>query len=339
MLNQLISIIMPIYNAEKYLNRSIESIMNQTYNNIEIILVNDGSNDNSLEICTNYQEKDNRIKLINQGNKGVSFARNRGIDEANGDYIMFIDSDDYIEKNMIEDMVAKITKDDIDLVISGIKMNYIRNGQVVGEERYQLKDKMYSIKEMLNAILIDIDLICICGPCCKLYKREILKRNNIKFTNEFTMGEDTWYNLDYLDVCTGKVVTLSNIYYNYMRENPDSLFTKYYDDYIKITEKVYNKFLYLLKRKANKDAVVRYEKTYIFNLMYANTINFKYDTTYKKKMDDLEYSLKNNVVVNNIKNIRINGMKEKVFWLLIKHKCKHMLYLYFKIRTSWRNKK
>ena len=74
MLNQLISIIMPIYNAEKYLNRSIESIMNQTYNNIEIILVNDGSNDNSLEICTNYQEKDNRIKLINQGNKGVSFA-------------------------------------------------------------------------------------------------------------------------------------------------------------------------------------------------------------------------------------------------------------------------
>ena len=339
MLNQLISIIMPIYNSEKYLNRSIESIMNQTYNNIEIILVNDGSKDNSLEICTNYQEKDNRIKLINQENKGVSFARNRGIDEATGDYIMFTDSDDYIEKNMIEDMVAKITKDDIDLVISGIKMNYIRNGQVVGEEKYQLKDKMYSIEEMLNDILIDIDLICICGPCCKLYKRKILKKNNIKFTNEFTMGEDTWYNLDYLDVCTGKVVTLSNIYYNYMRENPDSLFTKYYDDYIKITEKVYNKFLDLLKRKANKDAVVRYEKRYIFNLMYANTINFKYDTTYKKKMDDLEYSLKNNVVVNNIKNIRINGMKEKVFWLLIKHKCKHMLYLYFKIRTSWRNKK
>ena len=86
-MNKLISIIMPVYNAEKYLNRSIESIMNQTYNNIEIILVNDGSTDNSLEICTNYQEKDNRIKLINQENKGVSFARNKGIDEATGDYI------------------------------------------------------------------------------------------------------------------------------------------------------------------------------------------------------------------------------------------------------------
>ena len=337
-MNKLISIIMPVYNAEKYLNRSIESIMNQTYNNIEIILVNDGSTDNSLEICTSYQEKDNRIKLINQANKGVSFARNKGIDEATGDYIMFIDSDDYVEKNMIEDMVSKITEDDIDLVISGIKMDYIKNGQVIKEEKYKLKDKMYTIVEMLNDILIDIDLICICGPWCKLYKTEILKNNKIKFTNEFTMGEDTWYNLDYIDTCTGKVITMSNIYYNYMRENPNSLFTKYYDDYIKITEKVYNKFLNLLERKASSETIDRYKKTYTFNLIYANTINFKYITTYKKKMEDLEYSLKNNVVVNNIKSLKPIGIKEKVFRFLIKNKCKHILYLYFKIRMNWRKK-
>lgn len=337
-MNKLISIIMPVYNAEKYLNRSIESIMNQTYNNIEIILVNDGSTDNSLEICTNYQEKDNRIKLINQENKGVSFARNKGIDESTGDYIMFIDSDDYIEKNMIEDMVEKIIEDDIDLIISGIKMSYIKNGQVIQEEKYQLKDKMYTIEEMLNDILIDIDLICICGPCCKLYKTEIIKNNRIKFTNEFTMGEDTWYNLDYIDACTGKVVTMSNIYYNYMRENPDSLFTKYHDDYIKVTEKVYNKFLNLLERKSNSETVDRYEKNYIFNLVYANSINFKYDTTHKKKIEDLEYSLKNKVVVNGIKKIKTDGIKEKIFAFLIKHKCKYILYLYFKLRISWRNK-
>lgn len=337
-MNKLISIIMPVYNAEKYLNRSIESIMNQTYNNIEIILVNDGSTDNSLEICTNYQEKDNRIKLINQENKGVSFARNKGIDESTGDYIMFIDSDDYIEKNMIEDMVEKIIEDDIDLIISGIKMSYIKNGQVIQEEKYQLKDKMYTIEEMLNDILIDIDLICICGPCCKLYKTEIIKNNRIKFTNEFTMGEDTWYNLDYIDACTGKVVTMSNIYYNYMRENPDSLFTKYHDDYIKVTEKVYNKFLNLLERKSNSETIDRYEKNYIFNLVYANSINFKYDTTHKKKIEDLEYSLKNKVVVNGIKKIKTDGIKEKIFAFLIKHKCKYILYLYFKLRISWRNK-
>ena len=337
-MNKLISIIMPVYNAEKYLNRSIESIMNQTYNNIEIILVNDGSTDNSLSICSNYQKIDSRIKLINQENQGVSSARNRGIDEASGDYIMFIDSDDYIEKDMIKDMVGKIIADDIDLVISGIKMNHIKNGQVIGEEKYQLKDKMYSIEEMLNDILIDINLICISGPWCKLYKTKILKNNKIKFTNEFTMGEDTWYNLDYIDDCTGKVVTMSNIYYNYMRENPKSLFTKYYDDYIKITEKVYNKFLNLLERKASSETIDRYKKTYTFNLIYANTINFKYITTYKKKMEDLEYSLKNNVVVNNNKKLKLIGIKEKVFRFLIKNKCKHILYLYFKISMNWRKK-
>ena len=217
-------------------------------------------------------------------------------------------------------------------------MSYIKNGQVIQEEKYQLKDKMYTIEEMLNDILIDIDLICICGPCCKLYKTEIIKNNRIKFTNEFTMGEDTWYNLDYIDACTGKVVTMSNIYYNYMRENPDSLFTKYHDDYIKVTEKVYNKFLNLLERKSNSETIDRYEKNYIFNLVYANSINFKYDTTHKKKIEDLEYSLKNKVVVNGIKKIKTDGIKEKIFAFLIKHKCKYILYLYFKLRISWRNK-
>lgn len=338
-MNQLISIIMPVYNAEKYLNRSIESVMNQTYKNIEIILVNDGSTDASLTICSNYQKADSRIKLINQKNSGVSAARNRGIDEATGTYIMFIDSDDYIEKNMIEDMVGKITENDIDLVISGIKMNYIKDGQIIKEENYKLKDNIYTITEMLNAILVDIDLICICGPCCKLYKRNILKDNNIKFTNEFTMGEDTWYNLDYIDACNGKIVTMSNIYYNYMRENPDSLFTKYYEDYIRITEKVYDKFLKLLKRKASNEAVIRYEKSYIFNLIYANSINFKYNTSHKKKMEDLNYSLNNNIVRNSIKNVKINNVKEKVFVLLIKYKFKYILYFYFKLKISWRSKR
>lgn len=338
-MNQLISIIMPVYNAEEYLKRSIESIINQTYDNLEIILINDGSTDNSLNICKEYEKKDERIKIIDQENKGVSATRNRGINESTGDYIMFVDADDYIEKNMIEDMVAKLTEDDIELIITGIKMNYIKNGQTMTIEEYRLKDKTYTVTEMLDDILVDIDLICVCGPCCKLYKREILKNNNVKFTNEFTMGEDTWYNLDYIDACNGKIVTMSNIYYNYMRENPDSLFTKYYEDYIRITEKVYDKFLKLLKRKASNEAVIRYEKSYIFNLIYANSINFKYNTSHKKKMEDLNYSLNNNIVRNSIKNVKINNVKEKVFVLLIKYKFKYILYFYFKLKISWRSKR
>jgi len=101
-MNPLISIIIPVYNVESYLKDCLESVINQTYKNLEIIIINDGSQDNSKEICYNYAKKDSRIKLINKKNEGVSAARNTGMDLATGEYISFIDSDDYIDNDMIE---------------------------------------------------------------------------------------------------------------------------------------------------------------------------------------------------------------------------------------------
>lgn len=93
----MISIIVPVYNAEKYLNRCISSLLNQTYYNLEIILVNDGSTDNSKKICENAAKKDSRVKVTNSVNEGVSLARNKGLKRASGDYVSFVDSDDYVE--------------------------------------------------------------------------------------------------------------------------------------------------------------------------------------------------------------------------------------------------
>ena len=101
-MDSLISVIVPIYNSEKYLDNTIKSIINQTYKNLEIILVDDGSTDKSYEICKKYQKKDNRIKLFHQKNKGVSFARNIGIENSNGEFLTFLDSDDLIDKKMYE---------------------------------------------------------------------------------------------------------------------------------------------------------------------------------------------------------------------------------------------
>ena len=102
------SIIIPIYNSEKYLHKLLESVINQTYKDIEIILVNDGSTDNSLNICEEFRSRDNRIKICNKANGGVSSARNEGIETATGEYITFIDADDYIDKNYIEMLVNNI---------------------------------------------------------------------------------------------------------------------------------------------------------------------------------------------------------------------------------------
>ena len=117
-----ISIVIPIYNAEDHLQRCVDSVLNQTEKNIEIILVDDGSKDNSIEICKNYLNQDKRVQLIHQENSGVSAARNRGIEQACGEYIGFIDSDDWIEPNMYECLLREANQASADIVICDAKV-------------------------------------------------------------------------------------------------------------------------------------------------------------------------------------------------------------------------
>lgn len=112
----LISVIIPVYNGEKYIKRCINSLINQTYKNIEIIIINDGSKDNSINIIKEISEKDKRIIIIDKENQGVSIARNAGIEKASGDYIMFVDVDDWVKTNMIEQMYKVIKKENVDIV-------------------------------------------------------------------------------------------------------------------------------------------------------------------------------------------------------------------------------
>ena len=117
-----ISVVVPVYNVEKYLRKCIDSIINQTYKNLEIILVDDGSPDKCGEICDEYAKKDNRVKVIHKKNAGVSSARNDGIDNATGEYIIFVDSDDWLEDNAIEIMVDKLNEYDYDCVFCNFYM-------------------------------------------------------------------------------------------------------------------------------------------------------------------------------------------------------------------------
>ena len=122
-----LSVIIPIYNVEKYLDRCIKSICNQTYENLEIILVDDGSTDGSPEMCDQYVEKDKRIKVIHKQNGGLSDARNVGLEYATGQYIFFCDSDDYVERDLISECMESISKDSIDILIFAISKISIRS--------------------------------------------------------------------------------------------------------------------------------------------------------------------------------------------------------------------
>lgn len=172
--NGLISVIVPVYNVESYLEKCIDSIIHQTYKNLEIILVDDGSTDNSGKICDVYKEKDSRIKVIHKQNRGLSSARNCGLEIAKGEYIGFVDGDDYIAEDMYA-LLNNHMKDDVGIV--SCKIAYVDQGHVKAPNSasgLMIMDNVQAIREVLRVRYLNI------SACDKLYRRETI--GNIKFS-------------------------------------------------------------------------------------------------------------------------------------------------------------
>lgn len=180
----LISIIVPVYNVEEYLDRCVESLVNQTYTNLEIILVDDGSPDNSGKLCDEWALKDKRVKVIHKENGGVSSARNIGIDNANGEYIGFVDSDDYVDINFLSTINALINKEKKDVYV----FNYfkVKDGNIV-KNTMKCDNEKYSL-EVIKANGIDGFV------CNKIYKKSIIC--DIRFNLKVSMCEDLLFNLE-----------------------------------------------------------------------------------------------------------------------------------------------
>ncbi len=209
--DELITVIVPVYNTEKYLNKCIDSIIVQTYENLEIILVDDGSTDNSGKICDEYAKKDSRIKVIHKENEGVSVARNTALDAAEGKYIGFVDSDDYIEKTMYEVLYENIVKSQADISVCGF---WFVLGNKKKKQHNELTEGEYSSSEAM-AQMIDGRLFA--GHLCnKLFKAEYAKRSG--FEQNIYVYEDMLYVWKYLRKCNKLFFTTQPLYYYIMRE-------------------------------------------------------------------------------------------------------------------------
>lgn len=206
-MEDLITVVVPIYKVEKYLKKCIDSIIKQTYKNLEIILVDDGSPDKCPQICDEYAKKDSRIKVIHKENGGLSDARNVGIDIAKGEYITFVDSDDYIDPEYIELLYKTIKKDKSDMAISSHKVIY-ENGTVL--EKATKEESILKPKEVLKRILYDdgIDL----SAWAKLYKIELFKE--IRYPKG-RLFEDAATTYKLVDKCE-KISIISRSTYNYI---------------------------------------------------------------------------------------------------------------------------
>lgn len=174
----LITIIVPVYNTEKYLPKCIESILAQTYTNFELILVDDGSPDRCPEICDEYAEKDTRIKVLHKENDGLSSSRNCGLDIASGEYIGFVDSDDYIEPEMYEKMLHTITASNVDLCICRC-IAESPAGDFISESPADSEDRVFTRENMLD-FLVHKRLAKYIFPTNKLYRKKLFDHNRYK---------------------------------------------------------------------------------------------------------------------------------------------------------------
>ena len=218
----LFSIIVPVYNSEKYLEVCIESIINQTYEEFELILVNDGSTDESPYICDKYNSSDDRIRVIHKKNGGVSSARNVGIDESKGQYLIFVDSDDYIEKNLLKEMNIALNKYEIESIVHTINLqkNNYKKDQKKSENRYIIhNDEIASyMPEFIKKRYIN-------SPCNKLYSKSLIEKNNIRFNEKISIGEDALFNYYYFENLKEYIVIDEVLYY--YRDNNSSLTNTY----------------------------------------------------------------------------------------------------------------
>ena len=214
-MNELISIIVPVYKVERYLEKCIKSLINQTYQNIEIILVDDGSTDNCPQICDDFATKDKRIRVIHKANGGLSSARNVGLDAAKGEYISFIDSDDYVAADMIERAYSAMVAQDAELCIFGIKWIY-ENGTAYDKVvPSPICDETLTKSQALDK-LCRSDYFYYVTAQNKMYKRTIF--NNIRFP-EGKIHEDEFTVHHIFDSCLKIVSIKEELYYYVQREN------------------------------------------------------------------------------------------------------------------------
>lgn len=309
-INYKISIIVPIYNTGIYLKKCIDSLLNQTLQDIEIILIDDGSTDESKDICDEYAKRDNRVSVIHKKNEGVSIARNTGIKKAKGNYIGFIDSDDWIESNMYQNMYNYAKDYNADIVFCDAVTVYDNKQSEI--DTFTLLEK----SRLITKDNIDSSLLAqIAGSACRgLYKRELFQENDIRFPVNLKFSEDRIFNL-YAIGYSNKIFYDKTVYYNrYIRLG--SAVNKYYNNMIDIVMDAREKIMEAINVCWNNDENIinRYELQTV-GLCYTAINNEFYkdsESNFLEKYNSIKRICNNDVLHNSIERLNLTDLRAKL---------------------------
>lgn len=268
-----VSVIVPVYNAEKYIERCVNSILSQTFTDFELILVDDGSSDNSGDICDALKQTDDRIYVIHKANGGASSARNEGISAAKGNYICFIDADDYVTQYYLSCMVDN-SDCDIDLVMQGLIKNNAK--ETLGFEQ----NENFNIDNYCQ-FFDKYNLFRFCGSYCKLFRRGIIEKYGVYYCTNVICAEDYDFLLRYL-VCCGKIRIIKDCNYFYMSHS-GSVSTRIYSfdkEYIALKQIKHSMDNFVVK--VGTESLMKQQK-YLISYYIQRVLFSNYHTSYTKK--------------------------------------------------------
>lgn len=346
-----VSVVVPIYNKERYLCECVESVRNQSYKNIEIVLVDDGSTDNSGLLCDEFKKKDARITVIHQKNAGVSAARQRGVKETTGNYVMFIDGDDWIDQNCIETMVSELVENRVDLVCCGYSREHsgkkfethiFDSDTVFRSEDYIIKFYRRFFGIIGNELSAPEKADSIVSCCMKIYPRDVLDKGWYVDHREVGSCEDALLNITTL-IYLNSAKYIDKCFYHYRKDNRDSITYTYRPKLITQWSILYN---YM------EDLISKYNLPPVFNKALQNRIALStigYGLTeisapnksYLKKVKTFREVLNRSeyrAAFQQLEFKYISG-KWKIYFLLCKYRFCSLLIIILKVMQFLRRKK
>lgn len=324
----LISVIVPIYNVERYLRQCLDSLINQTYNELEVIMVDDGSKDSSGKICDEYSEKYDNFKVVHKENAGLGMARNTGFEHIKGEYVTFVDSDDYLEPDCIATLYNELRNKDVDMCKGGFK-RVIDSGKIVSNRIYdnELFQGEKAKKEMLPRMIgssptkHDSIEMCVCGA---LYNTKPIFEHNLRFPSERELiSEDLVFNIDYMQYANG-ACTIDKAGYNY-RVNLGSLSTSYRKDRFEASKHFYLEMhKKLMDLGYGDDTVLRLQRMffiYIKMCIKQENGHLK-DMSFKTNLSNIGKICRDETVGDVIRNYPTNLLefRQRIFVTLIDKK-------------------
>ncbi|MFA9189949.1 glycosyltransferase [Flavobacterium sp. FZUC8N2.13] len=325
----LISVIIPVFNAEIYLSHCLNSIHQQDFKDFEVLIVNDGSTDSSLTIVQHYVEKDSRFVVHEQLNQGVSAARNNALSKASGDFIVFVDADDWLEAEYLSTLLNTMTDNEADLVCCGY-YDYSIYATRLPINDFKGKTTVLKTDEMMYALLNGTAGV----PWAKLYRKAIIDKFGIRFNNQVKMSEDLVFNLEYVSCCENIII---NKYhgYNYNRLHSTSVSSKVNPDYLSSYE-ISNELMILLWRKIKLEdlKLINYinQRLRVFIVTVCGNIATNKNTAVFKRIEQIRFFLEVNLPKKYIKQFK--NEKEIPLWFLM-NRFYYCSFFYFMIKNKF----